>query len=191
MKFTNKQLCSLLFSPLAGNKLQCNTCKRTYKQGNGYTNSINHLSKLHPNYLDLAESAFRSGQSIGASLPDQRSLDIFRWVEWCIVERMPVSFCERPIVRKNARMEPISAPTLQTASIYSTHRFAMGLLSCSPTSSGWCWTGGRAAGAISSRLWRSMMTLLLLSLHNGSTTKMRASTASLVASRFWRFVLGR
>ncbi|KAG3002825.1 hypothetical protein PC119_g16185 [Phytophthora cactorum] len=26
---------------------------------------------------------------------------------------MPVSFCERPLVRKNAKMEPISAATLQ------------------------------------------------------------------------------
>ncbi|ETO81810.1 hypothetical protein F444_03950 [Phytophthora nicotianae P1976] len=29
------------------------------------------------------------------------------------MDRMPVSFCERPLVRKNAKMEPISAATLQ------------------------------------------------------------------------------
>ncbi|ETP22932.1 hypothetical protein F441_03858 [Phytophthora nicotianae CJ01A1] len=39
--------------------------------------------------------------------------DVFRWIEWCVMDRMPVSFCERPLVRKNAKMEPISAATLQ------------------------------------------------------------------------------
>ncbi|KAG3121267.1 hypothetical protein PI125_g396 [Phytophthora idaei] len=29
------------------------------------------------------------------------------------MDRMPVSFCELPIVRRNAKMEPISAAALQ------------------------------------------------------------------------------
>ncbi|KAG2911655.1 hypothetical protein PC115_g12497 [Phytophthora cactorum] len=36
-----------------------------------------------------------------------------RWVEWYVMDRMPVSYCERPLVCKNAKMQPISAATLQ------------------------------------------------------------------------------
>ncbi|ETL83415.1 hypothetical protein L917_16639, partial [Phytophthora nicotianae] len=74
---------------------------------------MHHLLKRHPDYHDLAVAAFRKGNRFGVTLPDQRTNDIFRWIEWCVMERMPVSFCERPLVRKNVKMDPISAETLQ------------------------------------------------------------------------------
>jgi hypothetical protein len=73
---------------------------------------MHHLMKKHPDYLQLAEAAFRKGNRLGLSLPDQRTSEVFRWIEWCVIERMPVSFCERPLVRKNAKMGPIAAATL-------------------------------------------------------------------------------
>ncbi|ETN18002.1 hypothetical protein PPTG_05641 [Phytophthora nicotianae INRA-310] len=113
MKFTNKDLCSLLFTDLSPSQSRCNTCSKVYKSGNGYTNQVHHLLKRHPDYHDLAVAAFRKGNRFGVTLPDQRTNDIFRWIEWCVMERMPVSFCERPLVRKNVKMDPISAETLQ------------------------------------------------------------------------------
>ncbi|KAG6959599.1 hypothetical protein JG687_00008698, partial [Phytophthora cactorum] len=74
---------------------------------------VHHLLKRHPDYQELAAAAFRKGNRFGVTLPDHRTCDVFRWVEWCVMDRMPVSFCERPLVRKNAKMEPISAATLQ------------------------------------------------------------------------------
>lgn len=84
-----------------------------YKSCDGYTNQLHHLAKAHPNYAQLAETAFRQGNRLGLSVPDQRTSDIFRWIEWCVVDGMPVSFCERPLVRKNAKIQPITASTLQ------------------------------------------------------------------------------
>ncbi|KAE9175038.1 hypothetical protein PF005_g25579 [Phytophthora fragariae] len=89
MKFSNKDLCSLLFSELSPGKSTCNSCKKVYKEGRGYTNQMHHLLKKHPDYLQLAEAAFRKGNRLGLSLPDQRTNEIFRWIEWCVVERMP------------------------------------------------------------------------------------------------------
>ncbi|KAF1785835.1 hypothetical protein GQ600_8228 [Phytophthora cactorum] len=100
MEFTNKDLYYLLFTELSPNQARCNTC-------------INVSSLRHPDYQELAAAVFRKGNRFGVTLPDQRTCEVFRWVEWCIRDRMPVSFCERPLVRKNAKMEPISAATLQ------------------------------------------------------------------------------
>ncbi|KAE8907611.1 hypothetical protein PF005_g2431 [Phytophthora fragariae] len=75
MKFSNKDLCSLLFSELSPGKSTCNSCK---KEGRGYTNQMHHLLKKHPDYLQLAEAAFRKGNWLGISVPDQRTNEIFR-----------------------------------------------------------------------------------------------------------------
>ncbi|KAG6946929.1 hypothetical protein JG688_00015769 [Phytophthora aleatoria] len=113
MKFTNKDHYTLLFTELSPNQARCNTCLKVHKSDNGYTNQVHHLLKRHPDYQELAVAAFRKGNRFGLSLPDQRTSDVFRWIEWSVMERMPVSFCERPLVRENAKMEPISAATLQ------------------------------------------------------------------------------
>ncbi|KAE9023249.1 hypothetical protein PR003_g12161 [Phytophthora rubi] len=112
MKFSNKDLCSLLFSEIFPGKSTCNSCKKVYKEGCGYTNLMHHLLKKRPDYLQLVEAAFRKGNRLGLSLPDQRTNEIFRWIKWCVVERMSVRFCERHLVRKNAKMDPIAAATL-------------------------------------------------------------------------------
>ncbi|DBA00646.1 TPA: hypothetical protein N0F65_003575 [Lagenidium giganteum] len=39
-------------------------------------------------------------------------MDIFLWIEWCAVGRMPFSFCASSIVRKNARISAICENTL-------------------------------------------------------------------------------
>ncbi|OWY90259.1 hypothetical protein PHMEG_00041701 [Phytophthora megakarya] len=113
MNFTNKDICSLLFTLETPNKAKCTVCGNVYKQGNGYTNQMHHLLKKHPDYRQLAEAAFRRGNLLGLTMPDQRTNEIFRWIEWCVFDRMPVSFCERALVRKNATMAPIAANTLQ------------------------------------------------------------------------------
>ncbi|KAL4176047.1 hypothetical protein KRP22_001002 [Phytophthora ramorum] len=113
MKFSNKDLYCLLFSELSPGKWKCNSCKKVYKEGRGYTNQMHLLLKMHPDYPQLAEAVFRKGSHLGLSLPDQRTSKVFRWIEWYVVERMPVSFCERPLVYKNAKMDPIAAATLK------------------------------------------------------------------------------
>ncbi|KAL4109390.1 hypothetical protein PRIC1_001090 [Phytophthora ramorum] len=94
MKFSNKDLYCLLFSELSPGKWKCNSCKKVYKEGRGYTNQVHFLLRMHPDYPQLAEAVFRKGIHLGLSLPDQRTSKVFRWIEWYVVERMPVSFCD-------------------------------------------------------------------------------------------------
>ncbi|KAG6952424.1 hypothetical protein JG688_00013283 [Phytophthora aleatoria] len=92
MKFTNKDLYSLLFTELSPNQARSGACQTVFKSSNGYSNQ---------------------GNRFGLTLPDQRVSDVFHWIEWCGMDQISASFCERPIVRKNAKMEPISAAMLQ------------------------------------------------------------------------------
>ncbi|KAG2893941.1 hypothetical protein JG687_00000416 [Phytophthora cactorum] len=113
MKFTNKDLYSLLFTELSPNQARSSACQTMFKSSNGYTNQVCHLLNRYPDYQELAVAAFCKGNRFGLTLPDQRVSDVFHWMEWCSMDQISASFCERPIVRKNAKMEPISAAMLQ------------------------------------------------------------------------------
>ncbi|ETN01632.1 hypothetical protein PPTG_24015 [Phytophthora nicotianae INRA-310] len=97
MKFSNKDLYSLLFTELAPKQARCNTCQKVYKSGNSCTNQVHHLLKRHPDYQELAVAAYRKSNRFGLILSDQRTSDVFRWIEWCVMNHMPVNFGERPL----------------------------------------------------------------------------------------------
>ncbi|OWZ04100.1 hypothetical protein PHMEG_00024060 [Phytophthora megakarya] len=81
MNFTNKDNCSLFFTHKTPNKVKCTACGTVYKQGNGYTNQMHQLLKTHHDYPQLAEAAFRRGNPLGPTMPDQRTNEIFRQIE--------------------------------------------------------------------------------------------------------------
>ncbi|ETK73620.1 hypothetical protein L915_19471 [Phytophthora nicotianae] len=56
---------------------------------------------------------------------DARMSDIYRWVEWVVEERLPFTFCERRLVRQNAKMGSISAKTL-AAYVTKLHEHVQG-----------------------------------------------------------------
>ncbi|DAZ99769.1 TPA: LOW QUALITY PROTEIN: hypothetical protein N0F65_003556, partial [Lagenidium giganteum] len=80
---------------------QCNTFKGFFARGNGYINLIMHLKSAHPSYEKQAKDTYTRGSRLQLQV-----------LEWCIAERMPISFCERPLVRQYAQMSPISITTL-------------------------------------------------------------------------------
>ncbi|KAG3075561.1 hypothetical protein PI124_g20498 [Phytophthora idaei] len=82
MKFTKKDLYALLFTEVSLNQARCNTCLKIYNSGNGYTNQVHHLLKRHPDYQEFAVATFRKGNCFRLSLPDQRTSDVFCWIEW-------------------------------------------------------------------------------------------------------------
>ncbi|ETN09478.1 hypothetical protein PPTG_11867 [Phytophthora nicotianae INRA-310] len=106
MKFSNKDLYSLLFTELAPKQARCNTCQKVYKSGNSCTNQVHHLLKRHPDYQELAVAAYRKSNRFGLILSDQRTSDVFRWIEWCVMNHMPVNFGERPLVHDIALKLP-------------------------------------------------------------------------------------
>lgn len=56
--------------------------------------------------------AIRSTNSLRLRVVDQRTADIFRWIEWIVMERLPFSFCARPLTRTNSKLSSVSHGTL-------------------------------------------------------------------------------
>ncbi|KUF93503.1 F-box/LRR-repeat protein 13 [Phytophthora nicotianae] len=115
MNFTNKDICSLLFTEETPNKAKCCVCGKIYKQGNGYTNQMHHLLKMHPDYPRLAKAAFRRGNPLGLTMADQRTNEIFRSIEWCVLDRMP----QRRHSGESSSFQVISRVGLQEGPCYA------------------------------------------------------------------------
>ncbi|DBA01784.1 TPA: hypothetical protein N0F65_010194, partial [Lagenidium giganteum] len=94
------------------NNYRCNLCSKVYTRGNGYTNRLSHLRTSHAGFERVTLDVIGRDNRIASDV-DAKSIEIYQWVEWCILERMSFSFCESAIVRKNAKMAPISRDTLK------------------------------------------------------------------------------
>lgn len=112
MSITNKQICAIFYEETDQGKFSCLKCVTQLASTNGYSNLISHLLKMHTSYEQEAREILHSGFAIVTFIP-QRFLDIFRWIEWTVMQRRPISFCENKYVRKNTSLSPISSDTLR------------------------------------------------------------------------------
>ncbi|KAE9303034.1 hypothetical protein PF008_g22328 [Phytophthora fragariae] len=113
MSLSSRTICNALFTSGGTNVFVCNTCNDTYRSSNGYSNLLNHLRRHHPAYEQLARSALREGNALQLRVVDQRTVDVYRWVEWIVVDKLPFSFCERPNVRANTKLSKINRQTVK------------------------------------------------------------------------------
>jgi hypothetical protein len=88
---------------------------------------MNHISNQHPNYrndmrvLESAEECAsetgsnQSGMSNGSllHLVDNKSMNIFRWIEWLVMDELPLSFVSKPLTRLNTKLQHISINTIK------------------------------------------------------------------------------
>jgi hypothetical protein len=114
MPLSNTVVCSLLSRSSGHSKYTCNSCSCEYRNRHGFTNVMNHLRRFHAGFESepKAEAALRANNSLRLHIVDERTSDIYRWVEWVVIERLPFTFCERRLARQNTRMRSISAKTL-------------------------------------------------------------------------------
>ncbi|RLN05773.1 hypothetical protein BBJ28_00024862 [Nothophytophthora sp. Chile5] len=112
MPLSNRVICSLLFREDTIGQFECNSCSCTYRDAQGFTNLMNHLRRFHPGYEAEGEAALRAENTLRLRIVDARTTDIYRWVEWVVMERLPFSFCERRLARQNSKMSHISETTL-------------------------------------------------------------------------------
>ena len=130
-------------NPLAGlpsNRWKC-SCGTLRKQDIkvGFTNLMSHIRQKHPNYLKVfnvaqqddghsevssqitatsisgagASPSVISGQTTLDYMYDSRSTNVFKWLEWIIMDEHELSFCEKDLTRGNANLDPISVKTLK------------------------------------------------------------------------------
>ena len=110
-----KQVSLFYFTCIGEDIWQCKcTQKRKQMANKGYSNLNSHIAVAHPNW----KNEYGSSQKLGFSavVPSQKvsrkGTNVFRWLEWVMMESLLFSFCERELVRQNSVLEPISTDTL-------------------------------------------------------------------------------
>ncbi|OWZ06923.1 hypothetical protein PHMEG_00020755 [Phytophthora megakarya] len=91
----------------------CNSCSKVIKSTNGYTNVLNHLKRFHPTYEADTQAALRTTNSVSIRLVEQATTDMFRWIEWIVMDCLPLTFCERELVRRNSKLPRVCVKTLK------------------------------------------------------------------------------
>ena len=118
MDLQNESVVDFFFTPLGGDMFKCTCNKRVKQPGKkGYTNLMSHLKNVHK---DSWENEYRKSKTKQqAVLPypkvNEKVENNFRWLEWVIFENREYSFVDKPLVRKNTKLEPICQ---KTAEIY-------------------------------------------------------------------------
>eukprot|EP00918_Siedleckia_nematoides_P024299 GHVU01052498.1.p1 GENE.GHVU01052498.1~~GHVU01052498.1.p1 ORF type:complete len:547 (+),score=58.57 GHVU01052498.1:299-1939(+) len=97
----------------------------------GYTPFMNHVKGAHPSWesvvgnpagsdidetLNSEESSARvqGGVSQGTlhEYRDSKAWNIFRWIQWLVMELLPLTFVNKPLTRQNTSLKPICYNTL-------------------------------------------------------------------------------
>ncbi|KAG3125448.1 hypothetical protein PI124_g19262 [Phytophthora idaei] len=78
---------------------------RKQTPGTGYTNLISHLAAKHPGYTETCDESQRThGQSLEAhGFVDQRTMEIFKWMEWIVARNHALSGMDGPLTRSLQR----------------------------------------------------------------------------------------
>ncbi|KAG3084560.1 hypothetical protein PC121_g5373 [Phytophthora cactorum] len=112
----SRAISSFFFTDSGDGQFSCKQCGKVRKQtpGTGYTNLISHLAAKCPGYTETYDESQRThGQSLEAhGFVDQRTMEIFKWMEWIVARNHALSEVDDLLTRSLAAVKPISSKTL-------------------------------------------------------------------------------
>ena len=125
-KTTNETIAQIFFEKIKEEEeyefYQCRHCfegkgciKR--RKGSGWTNLANHAKSTHNDWKETVEASIvREGQGSMNKFVQRkvsgRAWNVYRWLEWVIMDDHPFTFVEKPLTRKNSSLEDITRVTL-------------------------------------------------------------------------------
>lgn len=135
-KYKNKDICEFFFGSEYNDPStftwKCRHCAKFRKQNTdkGYTNLMSHIKDEHPNYERLYEAFLKESEELdttganNASLTtskqtmmddffDVKTNNIYKWLDWVIMDELSLMFPEKERTRKNTNLEKISTKTLK------------------------------------------------------------------------------
>ena len=99
---------------------RCNECSRDIKQNlnRGYVNLVNHVTGQHGDEYIAKVKAYIGAAVVGAMdgfvrKPSEKAKNIFGWMEWIIMENLPLSSCENKNFRKRSNLTTMTSKTLK------------------------------------------------------------------------------
>jgi hypothetical protein len=140
---SNKELHKIFFKKTDKEhhwKCRCGTLRKQ-NISCGYNNLIQHIKSSHPDYKEvfnryivaerenslLSTSGSTSGTENGDDIAqirtkqatldniflDAKSINVMKWIEWIVMDGLPLSFCEKELTRSNTKLERICTKTLK------------------------------------------------------------------------------
>ena len=113
-----KEKCAHFFeSSSKRDEWKCNICSNIIGQvkTRGYQNLISHLNKqkdiVQVRLPEMGQPSTSSLASFGFHCSSKKAVNIFSWIEWIVMEQREFSFCEKALVKKYLKLEPISRGT--------------------------------------------------------------------------------
>ncbi|RLN32399.1 hypothetical protein BBJ28_00018242 [Nothophytophthora sp. Chile5] len=112
----SRTISQYFFTDCGGGLFSCKECGKIRKQtpGTGYTNLMSHLAAKHPGYVQTFEASQQScSQTLQAhGFVDQRTMEVYKWMEWIIARNLPICEVDDPLTRSLASVDPVSSKTL-------------------------------------------------------------------------------
>ena len=100
---------------------RCNECSRDIKQSlnRGYINLVNHVTGQHGDEYIAKVKAYIGAAVVGAMdgfvrKPSEKAKNIFGWMEWIVMENLPLSSCENKNFRKRSNLTTMTSKTLKS-----------------------------------------------------------------------------
>jgi hypothetical protein len=118
--YSSKELVATFFEEIESNevnnktittfKCQCGT-KRSQDLKKGYVNLVSHIKNQHLDWQPIMESKKRNDDKRNPFINRKASM-YFSWLEWIIMGNLPFTFVEKPLTRKNTKLEVIGVDKL-------------------------------------------------------------------------------
>ena len=91
---------------------ECRECQKMdpRQKRAGWSNLAQHAKK-HEDWANKVKAALRGGGPIDSYVQKKvypEASNVFRWLEWIIMNDHPFSFVEKSLTRKNCNLKPIS-----------------------------------------------------------------------------------
>ena len=107
-------------------KCKCGVERKCDVKNNGCNNLITYLKSKHPDYLEIyaahtlesssskSSQANQKGQQTTLEyLIDSKSRNVYKWLDWIVMDEHVLSFCEKDRTRENTNFGKICSKTLK------------------------------------------------------------------------------
>ena len=109
MKIANKDIVYKYFVQQHSGEWKCR-CGKTRKQGKGWANLLDHITRDH---ADTIEEARSSENTVISSFFRKKDDNVFKWIRWISQDLLPFFFSENNNTREFTKLEPITIKTLK------------------------------------------------------------------------------
>jgi hypothetical protein len=91
-------------------KCQCGT-ERSQDLKKGYVNLVSHIKTQHPDWNITMDTKQRMKDNQNPFI-NRKASTYYSWLRWIIMDNLPFTFVEKPLTRKNSKLENVAVDSL-------------------------------------------------------------------------------